>query len=497
MITLRFKGRLANQLMQILAAQGIAEANGTTAAIPAWKYAPMFTPIQQSEPAETHYPEPNFHYEPVIGDDLDLDGYWQSERYYPKQGGIRFTEEYKSKIRQHAAYDRPNIGIHIRRGDYVGHKEYYQLPVHWYAKALTSIPDWDTYNVVIVSDDYEYCKLHLSCLPHVYFMEGSDVGDLCAFSLCDWQICSNSTFSWIGAYFGDRQQVIHPGVLFRGNYGATKDIKDFWPERWTCMPDTRIDLKDMTFTIPLNFDSKDRKQNLSLSVCMLQNAFDTNISVCEQGGDALAFMDVFTTYTQLIAPVFHRTRMLNQMAEAAITPYIANWDCDIFIPPMQVLLAVLHLRNGADAVYPYDGRFARMNREMFKPLERSLDLCVAINYPFRSKAGNAMPETSVGGALFWNRDAFIEAGGENEHFVSFGPEDVERYERINRLGLDLRRVKGCLYHMNHYIGPDSSKFHGNFKRNQQELARMRAMTDEQLMEYIKTWRNFKSNEAEV
>lgn len=485
------RGRLANQYMQIMATMGIAEVNNTSAHFPEWQYEKYFTPIPHGPMATHPYKERQYHYEWVMGNNLDLDGYFQSEAYFSNGYRLEFTEDFKVQIKQHAAFAKPTIGIHIRRGDYVGHPEYYQLPIHWYVSALLSIPNWQDYNIVIVTDDVPYARVHWECLgDQAFFMNGSDVEDLCAFSLCDWQICSNSSYSWVGAYLSAKQQCIHPGVLFRGNYAETKDIKDFWPERWRHHPIQKLNLSDVTFTIPVMYDHPDRKQNLDLSLCMLQQAYQAYFFIGEEIKDKVYFSYTIgfdCAYFPYEDGEFHRTRMLNKMAETSFTDIIVNWDADVFIPPMQMMQSVLAIRAGAPVSYPYDGRFARLDRSMFKTIERHLDIGLSAGHPFKGKNGRPMPETSVGGAVLWNKEAFIDAGMENEHMISFGPEDVERHERMKMLGLPIHRAGGCLYHMNHWVGPDSSKHNPHFAANHDELNKMRKMNAQQMREYIDSW----------
>jgi len=67
------------------------------------------------------------------------------------------------------------------------------------------------------------------------------------------------------------------------------------------------------------------------------------------------------------------------MALRTNTPYVVNWDADVIITPLQIWLAVEKLRDGADMVFPYDGRFARWPRQpWFKEIERTLDLGEAL-----------------------------------------------------------------------------------------------------------------------
>jgi hypothetical protein len=89
--------------------------------------------------------------------------------------------------------------------------------------------------------------------------------------------------------------------------------------------------------------------------------------------------------------------------------------------------------------------------------------------------------------VFWNKDAFIECGMENEYMISFGPEDVERHNRARNFGYTIERVGGCLFHLNHHVGPDSSPKNGYFNANVAEEQKITKMGEKELREYVDTW----------
>lgn len=240
--------------------------------------------------------------------------------------------------------------------------------------------------------------------------------------------------------------------------------------------------------IPVAYDHNDRKQNMDLNVCLLQRDFDTNVIVMEQGRDFFQYFQ-YNNCIYKKAPYidFHRTRMLNDMARIAETEIIVNWDADVFISPLQIYYSVTKLRRReADVVYPYDGRFARVNRaSWFKPFEKQLDTGIFASAFFPGMA--VTDKASVGGAIFFNRDPYFEGGGENENFISYGPEDVEREVRFTRLGYKVFRTPGALYHLDHWRGTNSksqNKFH---KQNHDELDKIYSFTQDELREYVKTW----------
>jgi hypothetical protein len=485
-------GRLGNQLWQIAATYGFAESHSMTPSFPQWEYQKYFEPeLPHGMLATEPYKEQQFHFvdEPgVFGGDTDLVGYFQSYKYFPKELPIKFKADFLAQQRAKLPAGE-NIAIHIRRGDYVNHEAYAQLPITYYIISLLSIKDWQKKNVLLFSDDMGYAKTHFECLPNAHFIKGTEVEHMALMSLCDEHILSNSSFSWWGAYLSEQKNVIYPAEYFRGSY-SHKSTKDLWPENWHrfvsegVTPDYRLDCSDLTFTIPVMMDHHDRKKNMDLSLCHLQKYIKAQYIIGECKTADFAYVAEWVNYRHYDHKEFHRTKMLNDMANEATTPYIANYDCDVFFPPMQIWLTVEKLRNGSQMVYPYDGRFARMDRfPWFKRIEAVVDIGAVSD---NTLSGRAIKE-SVGGAVFWNKEAFIEYGMENEHMVSYAPEDVERYERAFKLGCKIENVGGALYHMDHFKGPDSSNKNPHFLKSRALLETYRKMTADELRKEVDTW----------
>lgn len=503
-------GRLGNQLFQIAATVGLARRYGHDYCFPKWDYTYAFPNMGQVEGTlsnTTPLLERHFHLDThrntpgLLSDfNFDVDGWRQSEAYWhgsPEEvrALLAFNPQTVEFVRGifPGVFDRPTIALSVRRGDFVGNPNYAQLPITYYLLALLErFPDWRDHNVLVFSDDVPYCEVHLEALPNVYFAAGLDaVEQLCLMTQCQHFVISNSTFSWWGAWLGEKPgtRVIRPPRVFAGNLQAQHSERDYWPKRWEEFDHAgrRLDLRDVTFTIPVFIDHNHRRQNLELSVCLLQRDLDTHVLIGEQGSQAAYLGDAcaYGAFPQM--KVFHRTKMLNDMALAVQTPYVVNWDCDVIVPPLQLWLAAERLRAGDDMVYPYDGRFARMPRTWHRPLERSLDIGVVGATEFTGKGGKPVPTASVGGAIMFNRASFVQGGLENEHMVSFAPEDVERFYRFQALGYAVSRVPGSLYHLDHWCGPDSSSRNPHFKRNHQELKKMRAMSPDELAAYVEGW----------
>lgn len=521
------KGNLGNQLFQLASLIGFSKKYNQPLHLPAWTYKRYFqhTPYtidsrvkgsqQMSEGDVYHYaPE---HWDRIATGSWNIDGWLQTEKYW---------EHAKEEVRKALTWERNfeqqvlngisirkfenAIAITVRRGDYVGNPNYDLLPVSYYMQALMQeFPDYLTRQIMIFSDDIPYCKIHFAGLPNVWFADKlSPIVQLCIMSHCNNFVISNSTFSWWGAYLAEMRnpdvKVVRPKYLFAGPLLERSDSKDHWPERWTVYDHKedgvakKYDLKDVTFTIPVMFDHVDRQNNLSLMLCLLQRQFDTNIMIAEASitpPHEYHFMDIAKhgKYYMMTMEFFHRTMMLNQMAMDATTPIIVNWDADVCIPEVQVVVAVEMIRNDfLDGVYPYDGRFARVPRnQWFHRLEKELDPGVFKGVTTFEGAQGLTGANSVGGAVIWNRAIFLEGGGENENFISHAPEDAERWERFRFLGYKMGRVRGQLFHMDHWVGPNSSNRHGHKKHNDHVHHKFKEILNsgdvKAMWEWVKSW----------
>lgn len=511
-------GRLANQLFQYAAMLAISHKTKQPLSLPPWKYSVFFNGKYPDQPAASDcikIEEPHFHYSedwlPKSEGNYNLKGYFQSELYFSEEmfddikdylvfrEALSFKEDFIQKTfekfqSQNPDYvhEKPGIAIHVRRGDYVNNPNYAQLPVTYYILALmTYFPDWQEHNLIFFSDDIEYCKHHFGCLTNAYFANGNEIEDLCLMSLFGKYILSNSSYSWWGAFIaGKASLVVRPAHHFAGKLLQQCDIKDFWQEDWIEFDHInegrfkKIELPDVSITIPVQYDHEDRRQNLELCIAHFKKYFDVEIMVRENAETPkFKYVAKHVNYSQVNTGHFHRTKMLNDMCKLTIKPIVFNWDCDVLIPPMQIIMSVNAIRNGADVCYPYDGRFSRLPRTLYNNLLLTLDTGILAKLKFSGSDS----KSSVGGALAVNKLSFFKAGMENENFISFGPEDAERWERFHKLDYKIVRIEGQLYHVNHFIGANSSSKHPHAGANLKEYEKVHNMNSEELRNYIKTW----------
>lgn len=498
--TLGKNGRLGNQLFQIAAVIGLAKLSGHTYGFPEWAYQDAFVKPLPSAP-EDYYKmtkEKNLDYYPIdvqSDTNYDLYGYFQSEKYFSEAQDLvkeylTFNEDRFKRLRE---IKPGTIAVHVRRGDYVGNPNYAQLPLSYYLESIEYLQSKGLENVLIFSDDIEWCEEQF---PGTFnFSDGrTEIEDLYLISKCEAVVMSNSSFSWWGAWLNGTEHVIAPNIWFDGPLKNHSTGNDLIPSRWTLFSNIKLpklDLTDLTFTIPVMWDHTDREENLKLLLEYLTRRYETNIFVTEQGL-VPKFKELCKNFPGVVyrlhkteSKEFERTKLLNEMAADAVTPYIANWDADVFISYEQIQACLDQLKsNQADMCYPYNGLFHRMKRDTLYSFQAFMTTKVWDSIPKRSVEYS---QTSYGGAVLFNRESFIKGGMENQYMVSYGPEDYERYERFTKLGYKVTRVFGPLYHLDHFIGENSNATHKYFKHNEHIFAQVKQLDAEGLRTWISQW----------
>lgn len=475
-------GRLGNSLFQIASMTGIAKSLGTTAHFPQWRYQRYFkNQLKRMNKKRGELLEPSFHYDNTwFQDERDYTGWLQSEKYFESREKVKelftFDTTFQHLVRtKHVRkFDKETICISIRRGDFVGNPNYEQIPIKYYIGALLKF-DYEKYNILFFSDDISYCKTHFECLENAYFIEEEPIEQLCLMTMCDNHIISSSTFSWWGAYLSDSKRIIRPAYNFSESYLKKYSDKDYYPD-WEVFDhkDYKIPL-EVSFLIPVQYDHSDRLENFNLTMEFLKD-FDCEVLAGENNGS------YFGTIIHFVLPKFHRTRILNALARKSKFDIICLYDADVIIPPMQLYSACKEIKTGADMVYPYDGRFARVPRKWYQTIFKNLDIGILSAHTFEGTRGHDLK--SVGGAILFNKKSYFEGGGENERFISYAPEDKEIFERFSRLGYSIKRIKGVLYHLDHFIGLDSYIHHEDYQANEIEYQKIKSMPDNEIREYV-------------
>lgn len=262
----------------------------------------------------------------------------------------------------------------------------------------------------------------------------------------------------------------------------------------------KYDLTDATFIVPIKLESDDRLRNIITTICYIISNFDTNIIIHEVDSKSIfldqalpqisEFLDgdvkcIDHFFEESYSSSFHRQKILNDMLMKSKTKVVINYDCDILLPKESYINAYnLIINNESDVVYPYgDGQW---QYQVFADDELVTNFLVN-DFDFqllREKSKTYM--SKFGFVQFFNRNVYIEGGMENENFVAYAPEDVERYYRFMTLGYRVNRIDDWVYHLEHKRTPNSWINNPHMENNNNEWEKIKKMSSEELSHYIKS-----------
>lgn len=251
----------------------------------------------------------------------------------------------------------------------------------------------------------------------------------------------------------------------------------------------KIDLKDCTFIIPIKIDSQDREQNFKFVMKYLYDKFETNIIITESyHNDDLILKEKYSDILKKSNAIllekpnekyFNRTKYLNEMLKLSKTPVTINYDIDVFMPIHNYPEARDKiLKENYDLVYPFDiGNF-----QLEVPQEYRDEL-LNQNITKIDMKRLSLNRSEYGHCQFFKTDSYIKGFAENEEFISFGPEDQERYFRFKTLEYKVTHLnKKYVFHLNHSRGRDSGE-HKHYKNNLKIWETVKNMNKQDILNY--------------
>lgn len=252
-------------------------------------------------------------------------------------------------------------------------------------------------------------------------------------------------------------------------------------------------LDDLTICIPIRIDSSERMRNIKSVIRFYASMTNARFMIVESDDTRKfiydeAFPSLDYKFIEDNSQIFHRTKILNLMLSKVETRFAGIWDSDAIAPVEQVYKAVKHLRTNPKLaiVYPFNGKFWNISNYFADKFSKALDIKLLSDFPQQKEL--LYGYHSVGGAFIVNVDVYKQYGWENEYFIGWGPEDSERYRRVEILGNPAFMVKGDLYHLDHPRGINSGNENSALSLStRKEYAKVCAMERDELTEYIKTW----------
>lgn len=199
---------------------------------------------------KTNIQEEGLAYHPKIHslpDNVYLDGYWQSEKYFRdaaptirKELTLTAPIDEKNKKFLNQIQATISVSLHVRRTDYVtnaqkGGAMHAIVSLDYYRQAISYIKQHlPNPTIFVFSDDHQWVKDNLTFDLPTVFVDCNDSqhaqNDLRLMSACQHHIIANSSFSWWGAWLAEHPQqiVIAPKNWFNDGISSV----DLVPERW-------------------------------------------------------------------------------------------------------------------------------------------------------------------------------------------------------------------------------------------------------------------------
>lgn len=175
--------------------------------------------------------------------DRNFAGYWQyygySEIILPvlrREFCIKkefHTEEFLN-LRERIV-NGDSVSIHVRRGDYIGHRTFGALPFQYYINAISA--SGVKGDLFIFSDDIPWCRKRFQqsyFSRKVTFIALEDYLDFELMKLCKHNIIANSSFSWWAAYLNDNpEKVVMAPIQTQWLKDSFTDVVEKrYPEDW-------------------------------------------------------------------------------------------------------------------------------------------------------------------------------------------------------------------------------------------------------------------------
>jgi len=183
-----------------------------------------------------------------LADPVCVVGLWHTEKYFASiastirselQVKSAATNENAAMLAEIASTD--SVAVHVRHGDNVTvEKAHGALPVSYYQQASQRLQQCvSNPRYYVFSDDPTWAKANLAFLGEAVFVshngDEKNHEDLRLMSACKHHIVGNSTFSWWGAWLGEKEgQLVYAPRQY--HVAATYTYPDYYPANWTLLP---------------------------------------------------------------------------------------------------------------------------------------------------------------------------------------------------------------------------------------------------------------------
>ena len=247
-------GRFGNQLFQYASVYGIAKRRGFDFSIPCNNNSTLskvFDGIREIDDPQKFSNIRRTFVEPSgfatvfvpeafdVPDDTNFWGYFQSPKYFDHCASdlrehLKIKSQFLETADEFVNTSKIECFIHVRRGDYAtidGGNCHPPVTVDYLKQAMEASK---CQRFVVISDDIEWCRTNLNFADVVFspFSERHFGYDFALMTRCNAAIISNSSFSWWGAWLGEKRIVVAPSVWFGPDPSVPKRWQDIYCEGW-------------------------------------------------------------------------------------------------------------------------------------------------------------------------------------------------------------------------------------------------------------------------
>jgi len=203
----------------------------------------LFVKLESLSPTEGNFPhyfkEQNHSFTPIPqhNNNLFLDGYFQSEKYFKDfkteiKNVFKLDKKHQIEINEFLkTIPNPNnlTAIHVRRGDYLKFPGIHDTcTLEYYTKAMDIVGGGD---FIVISDDVDWCRDNIKGENIHYSPFTDELQDLLLISSCKNKIISNSSFSWWASYLSEFNGITIAPTKWFGVSGP-QEQSDIIPEEW-------------------------------------------------------------------------------------------------------------------------------------------------------------------------------------------------------------------------------------------------------------------------
>jgi hypothetical protein len=256
-------------------------------------------------------------------------------------------------------------------------------------------------------------------------------------------------------------------------------------------------MNDLTYILPTRIESEDRLKNIITSVTYLLKNFPEAKVIVKEVSERSTFKfralpeikkyvsidNLQYVFEESNEPLFHKTRILNDLILMAKTKVVCSHDVDVIYPVSSHRQAYQTIiENQADVIYPYGCGVYQYQvdypLEIFQSfLESGFDMNI-IQTRCRTES------STIGWTQFYSREKVISGGMWNENFLSWGAEDCEFYFRFNALGYRVGRVNDWIWHFEHSRTHNSHYHNPKFMDNHNLWQWLREQNRDTITKYM-------------